>query len=59
MPTELKFKGVLLEYKEGEYQGSAYTSIKVRSNDIADATILKYKVDPKKTGQFKEMIDKE
>lgn len=53
------FKGTLLEYKEGTFQGNDYTSVKIRSNEIAENSILKYKVDAKSTGKFGELLDKE
>lgn len=42
-----ELSGTLLEISKGEYQGNPYASIKLRSDDIADGQILKYKVDIK------------
>jgi hypothetical protein len=44
----MKLKGVLLEISKGEYEGNAYASVKLRSADIANNQILKYKVDVKR-----------
>lgn len=53
--------GQLLEVKQGEFQGSTYASLKLRSEDVADNTILKYKVDLKRVSieSLKESLDTE
>jgi hypothetical protein len=54
-------KGKVLEVNEGTYEGNAYASVKIRSNDVASNQILQYKVDVKKVDAAKlnAMLDKE
>lgn len=52
-------KGILLEYKRGEYQGNAYARAKIRSEEIADNSILTYAVNLKKTDHFDKFLDNE
>jgi len=61
MNDTIKLTGTLLEATAGEYQGNPYISIKLRSKEVADNTILKYKVDPKRVSidVLKESIDTE
>lgn len=51
--------GRLLEFNEGTYQGSPYASAKIRSEEIAEGTILKYKIDVKKVPSLQELLDQE
>jgi len=43
-----EIQGQLLEVKTGDYNGSPYASLKLRSSEVADNSILKYKIDVKK-----------
>lgn len=56
-----KIKGVLLEVSSGEFEGNKYASAKVRSADVAENKILKYKVDLKKVSveALNELLDNE
>jgi len=49
----------LLEYVEGEYEGNAYASVKLRADEVAEGSILKYKVDPKRVPNLKRLVDQE
>lgn len=58
-PFTFSVTGKLLEYKEGEFQGNAYSNCKIRSAQIADNSILKYKIDRKQVASMEELLDQE
>lgn len=56
-----KITGLLLETSKGEYQGNPYASVKLRSKDVVDNQILKYKLDLKKVNydDVAKLLDQE
>lgn len=52
-------KARLLEYQKGEYQGTPYATCKLRSADIANGSILKYKIDVKRVPDLTDHLDEE
>ena len=60
--TMFKFTGQLLEVAPiKEFQGSKYSSIVIRSEDIADGQMVKYKLDLNKVDHsiLSEVLDSE
>jgi len=57
----MQVQGVLLEVSKGNYEGNDYASLKLRSVDVADNQILKYKIDLKKVDvdALNEQLDTE
>lgn len=55
--SQVKITGTLLEVKADSYQGNDYMNCKLRSKEVADNTILKYKVDINKV-KFSDLEDR-
>jgi hypothetical protein len=57
-----QFRGKLLEVAPvKEYEGSPYSSVVVRSEDVADGQMIKYKLDLKKVDHsvLSDMLDED
>jgi len=58
----MKFKAKVVEVAElGEYQGTKYSSVRLRSTEIGNNTILRYKLDLEtvKHAEIEKMLDKD
>lgn len=53
------FVAKLLEFQKGEYQGTPYATCKLRSADIANNSILKFKIDVKRVPDLEQYLDQD